>query len=199
MATHSSIIALEIPWIEEPGGLQSMSAESQTWLCTRDALSGLDTDTFLLNLHMAGREFLSHPFSLGTNATMRAPSSWSNHLPKTPNTFTLGVRASVWIGWGEGHKHSVHTKYYPLTWSFLPVTHYTESESSTIMFPYASKMGFSSLYPLHCSLLLSSIITFMASSHLYVQSQLPLKSQTSLCRCMHACSVLSNFFRPHEL
>ena len=40
-------------------------SESQTWLCTHDALSGLDTDTFLLNLHMAGTEFLSRPFSLG--------------------------------------------------------------------------------------------------------------------------------------
>ena len=28
MATHSSIIAWEIPWIEEPGGLQSMGSES---------------------------------------------------------------------------------------------------------------------------------------------------------------------------
>ena len=33
MATHSSIIALEIPWMEEPGGLQSMgSQKSQTCL-----------------------------------------------------------------------------------------------------------------------------------------------------------------------
>ena len=31
MATHSSILAWEIPWIEEPGGLQSMvSQESHT-------------------------------------------------------------------------------------------------------------------------------------------------------------------------
>ena len=29
MATHSSIFAWEIPWTEEPGGLQSM--ESQEW------------------------------------------------------------------------------------------------------------------------------------------------------------------------
>ena len=27
-ATHSSILAWEIPWIEEPGGLQSMGSES---------------------------------------------------------------------------------------------------------------------------------------------------------------------------
>ena len=27
MATHSSILALRIPWIEEPGGLQSMELQ----------------------------------------------------------------------------------------------------------------------------------------------------------------------------
>ena len=27
MATHSSILALEIPWAEEPGGLQSMGLQ----------------------------------------------------------------------------------------------------------------------------------------------------------------------------
>ena len=30
MATHSSILAWEIPWTEEPGGLQSMESQSQT-------------------------------------------------------------------------------------------------------------------------------------------------------------------------
>ena len=28
--THSSILAWEIPWTEEPGGLQSMGSQSQT-------------------------------------------------------------------------------------------------------------------------------------------------------------------------
>ena len=28
MATHSSILAWEIPWTEEPGGLQSMRSQS---------------------------------------------------------------------------------------------------------------------------------------------------------------------------
>ena len=32
MATHSSTLAWEIPWTEEPGGLQSMSCKSQIWL-----------------------------------------------------------------------------------------------------------------------------------------------------------------------
>ena len=30
MATHSSILAWEISWAEEPGGLQSMQSQSQT-------------------------------------------------------------------------------------------------------------------------------------------------------------------------
>ena len=30
MATHSSILVWEIPWTEEPGGLQSMELHSQT-------------------------------------------------------------------------------------------------------------------------------------------------------------------------
>ena len=32
MATHSSILAWEIPWMEEPGGLQSMGWQSWTQL-----------------------------------------------------------------------------------------------------------------------------------------------------------------------
>ena len=32
MATHSSILAWEIPWTEETGGLQSMGSQSQTRL-----------------------------------------------------------------------------------------------------------------------------------------------------------------------
>ena len=32
MATRSSILAWEIPWTEEPGGLQSMGFKSQTQL-----------------------------------------------------------------------------------------------------------------------------------------------------------------------
>ena len=32
MGTHSSILAWEIPWTEEPGGLQSVWSQSQTRL-----------------------------------------------------------------------------------------------------------------------------------------------------------------------
>ena len=32
VTTHSSILAWEIPWTEEPGGLQFMGSQSQTQL-----------------------------------------------------------------------------------------------------------------------------------------------------------------------
>ena len=32
MASHLSILAWRIPWTEEPGKLQSMGSQSQTWL-----------------------------------------------------------------------------------------------------------------------------------------------------------------------
>ena len=32
MATHSSTLAWKIPWMEEPGGLQSMASQSRTRL-----------------------------------------------------------------------------------------------------------------------------------------------------------------------
>ena len=32
MATHSSILAQNIPWTEEPDGLLSMESQSRTWL-----------------------------------------------------------------------------------------------------------------------------------------------------------------------
>ena len=35
MATHSSILAWEISWTEEPGGIQSMALQSQTHLATQ--------------------------------------------------------------------------------------------------------------------------------------------------------------------
>ena len=46
MATHSSILAWEIPWTEEPGGLQSMRCQlSQTKL--RDYTTTIVTTIFI--------------------------------------------------------------------------------------------------------------------------------------------------------
>ena len=46
MATHSSILAWEIPWIKKPGGLQSMrSQESDTTLL--EGMDGLSPEAHL--------------------------------------------------------------------------------------------------------------------------------------------------------
>ena len=39
MATHSSTLAWKIPWMEEPGRLQSMGSLSQTWLTDSSVLA----------------------------------------------------------------------------------------------------------------------------------------------------------------
>ena len=48
MATHSTILAWEIPWTEEPGGLQSMeSQKSQTplnWLNSNNKMAFKNKD-----------------------------------------------------------------------------------------------------------------------------------------------------------
>ena len=45
MATHSSILACEIPWTEEPGGLQSMGLQSWTRLRDQNKNSNKKADT----------------------------------------------------------------------------------------------------------------------------------------------------------
>ena len=45
MATHSSILAWEIPWTEEPGGLQSMVSQSQTRLTMPSHTQYIQRDT----------------------------------------------------------------------------------------------------------------------------------------------------------
>ena len=45
MSTHSSILAWEIPWAEEPGGLQSVvSQKRQTWLHDKQQQQGTVTE-----------------------------------------------------------------------------------------------------------------------------------------------------------
>ena len=52
MATHSSALAWQIPWMEEPGGLQVHGvAESQTRLCVF---------TFSFHFHALEKEMATH-------------------------------------------------------------------------------------------------------------------------------------------
>ena len=57
MATHSNILAWEIPWTEEPGGLQSVGLQRVTQLSTRTRMpvcvhspSSLFADSVFVNL-----------------------------------------------------------------------------------------------------------------------------------------------------
>ena len=43
MATHSSILAWEIPWTEEPGGLQSMGPQRVGHDCDTDQIHFIQT------------------------------------------------------------------------------------------------------------------------------------------------------------
>ena len=51
MASHSSFLAWKIPWIEEPGRLQSMGSLSQTWL---------SNFTFTFHFHALEKEMATH-------------------------------------------------------------------------------------------------------------------------------------------
>ena len=51
MATHSSTLAWEIPWMKEPGRLQSMG--SLSWI-------GLSDFTFTFHFHALEKEMASH-------------------------------------------------------------------------------------------------------------------------------------------
>ena len=51
MAPHSSTLAWKIPWMEEPGGLQSMASLSQT---------RLSDFTFTFHFHALEKEMATH-------------------------------------------------------------------------------------------------------------------------------------------
>ena len=51
MATHSSTLAQQIPWTEEPGRLQSMGSQSQT---------RLSDFTFTFHFHALEKEMATH-------------------------------------------------------------------------------------------------------------------------------------------
>ena len=51
MAAHSSTLAWKIPWMEEPGGLQSMGSQSQT---------RLSDFTFTFHFHALEKELATH-------------------------------------------------------------------------------------------------------------------------------------------
>ena len=68
MATHSSILAWEIPWIRKPGRLQSMGLQSQTELSTQthSIPSYMRTTSSLLPGGSDGKESVCNAGDLGS-------------------------------------------------------------------------------------------------------------------------------------
>ena len=52
MTSHSSTLAWKIPWMEQPGRLQSMGSQSQT---------RLSNITFTFHFHALEKEMATHP------------------------------------------------------------------------------------------------------------------------------------------
>ena len=50
MATHSSILAWEIPWTEEPGGLQSMESQRGTTEHTHSTTARTYLNTYVFKV-----------------------------------------------------------------------------------------------------------------------------------------------------
>ena len=71
MATHSSILAWEIPWTEQPGGLQSMGLQSQTRLRDWHTLLRSHVSVASCNLVSHGRAQKPQQFQVANCALMR--------------------------------------------------------------------------------------------------------------------------------
>ena len=81
MATHSSILAWEIPWTVEPGGPQSMGSQSQTQLSThKHTENGYVLYTTVYNINIYPIYIHSSTESpLGAKKYMTCP--WASKLP----------------------------------------------------------------------------------------------------------------------
>ena len=60
MAAHSSILAWEIPWTEEPGGLQSMGSKKESHTHTKRQLSDYTTTNDCIKLLQTPQTKISH-------------------------------------------------------------------------------------------------------------------------------------------
>ena len=67
MATHSSILAWEIPWVDKPGGLQSIGSQKSR--------TGLNDFTFTFHFHALEKEMATRSSVLAWRIPgMREPS-----------------------------------------------------------------------------------------------------------------------------
>ena len=70
MAPHSSTLAWNIPWMEGPGGLQSMGSVAKSQIQLSDF-------TFTFHFHSPGKEMATHPSILGWIVPMDRGTWWA--------------------------------------------------------------------------------------------------------------------------
>ena len=78
MATHSSILCWEIPWIEEPGGLQSMGSQ-KNWKWLSDKQQQQTTPLHVeedLHFQLVG----AFPFCSAVNFYLINPLFWKGKI-----------------------------------------------------------------------------------------------------------------------
>ena len=104
MATHSSILAWEIPWTEEPGGLQSMRSQRvghdwATGLASRlmrtDCSNSKNKVIFLLNFHHGKFQLCKRDHNKQTFWALwpRLNNSWSSQFP--PSFSLAGLNTNL--------------------------------------------------------------------------------------------------------
>ena len=92
MATHSSTLAWKIPWMEEPGRLQSMGLQSRTWLSDFTLTfhfyaleKEMATHSSVLTWRIPG---MGEPGGLPSMGSHRVGHDWSN-LAAAAATFSV--------------------------------------------------------------------------------------------------------------
>ena len=90
MATHSSILAWEIPWTEEPGGLQSMGHKESDM--TERLHFHFQTMVEVMKIMVT-----SFKKSLAGTATLSAPNPAAGHCQHTLLQRPLDTHGQVWV------------------------------------------------------------------------------------------------------
>ena len=103
IATHSSTLAWKIPWMEEPGRLQTMGSQRvrHDWSTSFHFTCCIDECLLCVFMWWNRPGHSRSLFHKGTNPKVRAPSTWPSDppLPKAspPATFTLAPGFNIWI------------------------------------------------------------------------------------------------------
>ena len=111
MATHSGILAWEIPWTEEPGSLHFMeSQKSRTWLCnhtTTTDLKNYETKLVMLQVTSGSEQTGSTPcWVVRILVHYCYVTNYSPNLATHNNVHGSGIQLLHWAALAEGFSGS---------------------------------------------------------------------------------------------